>query len=311
MAQSESYQLVRVRDMRGNFLGRKPSTLSEQISDYLHWCEFNRQMTPSTMTSKRQCIFKFVDEHPGLTDLRKLSNKELDAWAASMLEAGKAGKTVNNYVDHVKACLYFLQNQRGEHLTIRLEALLRIKELDNDLPYFTPKEVKLIKAQCQSLRELLLVSLIFESALRINEVIHLQVENLDGCNIRILGKGRKLRDTFILQDTKELLDKWLLLTGISEGYVFPSLMKYGEPLTPQQIRWSINQPIRRAGFKDGSAHALRRSAITAALEGGMQIHDAAKWAGHSDPETTLKHYYKATAEKLAQKHKAAFKSSDK
>lgn len=288
-----------------NFLSRKPVPILGQVEDYLRWCEFKARMTPSTMKSKKQSINKFIAEHPKLSDLRRLTNRELDDWCTSMVAAGKTGKTVNGYADHVTGCLRFLQNKRGEKLALRLEAIDRVDEDEVDVPYFTEAEIKKIKKACSGLRDLLLVSLIFESALRIHEVAKLQVENIEGQMIRIRGKGRKLRTTFILPATHELLDRWLLLAGINQGYVFPSPTKFDAPLSAQQIRWSINSPIRRAGFETGSAHALRRSAITAALDHGLSLQDTAKWAGHSDPRTTLKHYYKVTAEQLGKRHAKA------
>lgn len=282
---------------------KKP--VATQVKEYLEYCEFKRRFTADTMRTKRQSIQKFRDEHPKLKDLRQLTNEQFDAWCQKMVRLGKTGKTVNNYADHVIACLKYLQNTRGQKLRLRLEAVERCEEDSTDTPHFNAKEIKLIKQECQGLRELLLVSLILDSGMRIKEVNNLKLENLDGLTITIVGKGRKKRPVFILPETRDLLDRWVILADIAKGHVFPSPTKFGDSLSVQQVRWSINAPIRRAGFEEGSAHAVRRGAITGWLNNGMKLQDVTKMAGHTSPETTLKHYYKVTNKELGERYAQA------
>jgi integrase len=150
--------------------------------------------------------------------------------------------------------------------------------------------------------------------MRLHEVTHLCVEDIrqneNGKKyFRIEGKGRKKRNTFVLPDTMESLDRWLLLAGIDGGYIFPSPVKEGFPYTRDQMRKVINRPIRRAGFVIGSPHALRRSAISTALENGMPLAKVAKWVGHTDSRITLKHYYKQDNERMQTDHHDALSAA--
>lgn len=285
-------------------LMKRPVTA--QVDEYLEYCKFKRRFTESTMRTKKQSIYKFLNDHPKLKDLRQLTNDQFDEWCQSMVRLGKAGKTVNNYADHVTGCLSFLQNKRGEKLKLRLEAIERCEEDPADTPHFTDKQIEAIKEHCHGLRGLLLISLIFESALRIDEVNKLKVENIEDQTITIVGKGRKKRTVFMLPETRKLLDTWLLLTDVTKGYIFPSPTKFGEPLSVQQLRQSINDPIRSAGFEEGSAHAIRRGSLTTLLERGLSLQDTAIYAGHSNPETTLKHYYKVKKQQLGDRVAQAF-----
>lgn len=65
----------------------------------------------------------------------------------------------------------------------------------------------------------------------------------------------------------------------------------------------------RAGFTDGGPHAVRRSSISAALDNGMPLANAAKWAGHSDPKITLKHYYKPNTQIMQEQHAMAMEKA--
>lgn len=289
--------------MMGKLLSHK-QIIKQQFDDYMRYAEFNRRFTPYTIRSKRQIIQKFLNEHAKLYDFRQLTNEQLDEWTAGMVEGGKTGKTVNNYADQVIACLRYLQNKKGQKIKLRLEAVERCEEDPPLTTHFTTDQVELIKRKCQGLRELLLISLIFESGLRISEVKNMKFSNIKGLEIIIVGKKRKERSVFIKTATKALLDRWCLLVGVEDGYAFPSPMKFDAPLSVLQIRASINAPIRRAGL-EGSAHAIRRGTITALLDNGMRLQDVSKIAGHSDPQTTINCYYRVSNKELGRRYAQA------
>lgn len=289
-------------------LMKRPVT--SQVGEYLEYCEFRRRFTPATIQTKRQHIQKFLREHPKLTDMRKLTNKQLDAWLNSLLKEGKTGKTVNNNGDQVLALLRYLRDIRGEKISLQFEAVERCEEDEANTPHFSDEDIQRIKAACHGPRELVLISLIFESGLRISEVSKLRCENIEGRQINLVGKGRKGRVDFVTEETRQLLERWILIAGTSDGYIFPSPMKFGAPLGVVQIRSSINAPIRRAGFEKGSAHAVRRGAITDWLNKGISLQDATKLAGHTSPDTTLKHYYKVMKKQLGERYAQAMEGNN-
>lgn len=290
-------------------IGMSKKPIEEQVSAYLHYCEYKRRFTASTMQSKKQTLYRFMRENSNLKDLRRLTNEQFDNWCANLVKEGKAGKTVNSYADHITACLRFLQNKRCEKVRLRLEALERCEEDPPETVYFTADNIAKIKEYCNNLRESLLVSLLFDSALRLNELTNLRVENIEAMSITIVGKGRKKRTVFILPETRDLLDKWLIIAGVTEGYIFPSPTKPDASITSVNLRAAVNAPIRRAGFGEGSAHAIRRGALTHLLEGGLSLQDTATYAGHTDPQTTLKHYYKVTNKELGRRFTQAMQQT--
>lgn len=295
--------------MKSGFLTKKninEKPIGEQIDAYYDNCMYIKKMTEVTMKSKRQSISKFLKDNPSVDDMRMVTNHMFEDWRDGMAREGKAGKTINNYSDHVTGFLRFLQNKRGERISLRLEAIERFEEEDVELPTFTGNQLEDIKNNCIGFRELLLISLVFDSWLRIHEVAKLRVSDIENRDIHTFGKGRKHRDTFITPETREMLDKWMVLTGVTEGYIFQSPTNYKSHLSIQQIRTSINNPIRRAGYEVGSAHAIRRSGISEGLYNGMPLQDAAIIAGHSDPKVTFKHYYRTNKERLREGHAKAF-----
>lgn len=288
-----------------------------QIKDYLHYCKFKKNRTPDTIKTKYYHILQFVREN-SVQDLRTVTNKQLDDWCVSKFDAGMKPKTINGHIDDVIGCLKFLKIKQEQVVAINFEAVERYQIIEDDtnedLSSFLPQDILLIKQHCRSLLEELAFSMTFESAMRLHEVTKLCVEdirqNRNGKKyFRIVGKGRKKRNTFVLPDTMDSLDRWLLLTGIDGGYIFPSPVKEGSPYTRDQMRKVITRPIRRAGFATGSPQVLRRSAASTALDNGMPLAKVSKWLGHEDSRITLKHYYRQDNERMQNDHDDAMEAA--
>jgi site-specific recombinase XerD len=282
----------------------KGSTAAEkQVEEYLHYCEFIKRFAPHSIRTYRKTLSRFIGES-GTKDFRKLSNKDLDKWHIKLAQEGKAAKTINNYKDGVISCLKYL-DKHGKKVKIVFDLIERAEEGHKEAQYFKRDEIKAIKDACKGLRELLLISLLYDSGIRIGELRRLRVEDVSGLTVKIIqGKGRKDRTTFILQATRTTLDRWLNLNEIETGYLFPSPAKFEEPLSEQQIRESVNAPIRRAGFEKGSAHTMRHSFVTNLIDADVDVFTAQTLAGHSDPKTT-RHYFHTNIQKLGEKYSAA------
>jgi integrase/recombinase XerD len=120
----------------------------------------------------------------------------------------------------------------------------------------------------------------------------LRVEKITGLTIEVWGKKRKRRKTFIREDTRKKLDRWLQLNDITSGYVFPSPIDWESYLSPQMIRESFKGIFGRAGIaKRNSPHDMRHTWFTTMLDNGAPLMDTAIMGGHTDPKTTRRYYH--------------------
>ena len=113
------------------------------------------------------------------------------------------------------------------------------------------------------------------------------------------GKGDKERVAAIADITEAT--KWALiaLRGVQDGQYecdFPS-MSVGRsprfdtdvPMSAQTIVRLLDLTAKRAGIGHVSAHDLRRTHITLALDNGAPLQDMQAQAGHSNASTTLRY----------------------
>jgi site-specific recombinase XerD len=273
--------------------GRRLRPIETQVSNYLEWCEYVKRRTPATMVSMRKGLERFLLINPTLNDFSDLTNWQFDEWRASLAKEGKSGKTINGYADYVTGCVKWLKVHRKLAISLDLEIVERAAEDDTEITIYTPEEITRALAACQGPRDDLILSLAYQSGLRLTEMATLKAENIEGLALTVIGKKRKRRRTFIREDTKAKLDHWLMINDIHEkGYVFPSPVKWDSCLSSQSIREIIKAAFARAGIKKRvHPHALRHTWFTTLLDNGAPLMDTAIMGGHSDPRTTKRYYH--------------------
>jgi site-specific recombinase XerD len=132
--------------------------------------------------------------------------------------------------------------------------------------------------------------------LRVAEVAGLQTEDIDLSTgeVRVLGKGRKIRTVHLIDHTVGLLAAWLdlrqtlALDGVSALFVVVGPNGTGTALGPRGIRYLVDKSLSDLGLKaEGiSCHALRHSSATWARAGGARLDAIAGMLGHASVTTT-------------------------
>jgi site-specific recombinase XerD len=149
----------------------------------------------------------------------------------------------------------------------------------------TPAEIR-----NQSMWELL-----YATGLRVGELSHLKLKDLDlsSGSISVLGKGRKERLALFGETASLSLQKYLQLRpgfikGEDSGYVFLNLK--GKRLSETRIRQILRAQILQSGiFKKVSPHTLRHSFATHLLTSGADLRFIQELLGHSSLSTTQKY----------------------
>ncbi len=125
-------------------------------------------------------------------------------------------------------------------------------------------------------------------------------------SVRIVGKGRKLRQVPLWKNTARLVRYWLKRVQKSGADpVFPN--RRGQPLTRSGVEKRLRAIVERASPKCPSLigrrispHTLRHTTAMHMLQAGVDVTSLALWLGHESPTTT--HGY--VQSDLAMKEKA-------
>lgn len=178
--------------------------------------------------------------------------------------------------------------------------------------YLTEDETRLLLAQpdtssLKGIRDAAMLSLLYDSAARVQEFIDLNVGDLritQPLTLTLTGKGRKTRQVPIMKGTSQLLKQYIAMSSLSgrqsSGYpLFVSHM--GNRFTRPGVTHVLKKYSLQAFGSDGltfpvTPHILRHSKGIHMLHADINIYYIKEFLGHSDLSTTERYYVRADTE---------------
>ncbi|MBI5969382.1 MAG: site-specific integrase [Deltaproteobacteria bacterium] len=150
------------------------------------------------------------------------------------------------------------------------------------------QEIQDIFSATRNLKHRALLMTIYSAGLRVSEVVHLKVSDIDSQRMTIRvqqGKGQKDRYTLLAQRTLEVLrEYWKEYRP--QGWLFPGKPET-EPLSVSAVQRVFEKILLQAGIKKpASVHTLRHSFATHLLEAGTDLYHIQRLLGHTTPKTT-------------------------
>lgn len=288
--------------------------LASLVEDFLA-----RKTAPSTRRAYRQALLDFLGGVEGLKSLREMDHRNVTEWRNSLLERGNSKPTVNQKLAAVRGLLDFLvslellkHNAAGP----KLVPGFRVSD-ESKTPGLSAKEARQLVASCDDgtpagRRDKAIVLLGLLQGLRRSEIAGLTVGSLRKEPLEDPGGASGVVEVLHLRDTKtsdfarSVLDpraaravhEYLDDLGRSlkpKDPIFFSLStaakrKALRPLTPAAVNLIIQSRARKAGLKRISAHSLRHTCTTLALDGGAKLERVQAHLRHRDPRTTIRYY---------------------
>jgi integrase/recombinase XerD len=151
----------------------------------------------------------------------------------------------------------------------------------------SPEEVKCIlaRAYCEHPQYGLIVRTLFETGIRVGELVGIQASKVDFAErtIRVHGKGDKDRLVLFTEDLGQQLR--LHLNDRTRGFLFESTRLTA--FTPRRIQQIVKMVARKAGIaKRIHPHTYRHSIATFLRNQGVPLDIVQLLLGHNDPRTT-------------------------
>ena len=187
------------------------------------------------------------------------------------------------------------------YLTLKAHLLENnpIKDLDSpkikkDLPrYLTLDEsLELLDSVDgpQRERDYCILTLFLNCGLRISELIGLDLTDVQGDALRVLGKGNKVRIVYLNEACKAALADYLAvrrpITGRDQDAMF--LSSRNQRISRSTVHALVKKHLLQAGLnsQDYSAHKLRHTAATLMLQNGVDVKAVQEVLGHEHLNTT-------------------------
>jgi site-specific recombinase XerD len=154
------------------------------------------------------------------------------------------------------------------------------------------EEVQRLIGQATNQRHRAMLLTAYAAGLRLNEVLHLRIADIDSARMTIRveqGKGGQDRYTILSPHLLAALRAyWTAYRPAT--WLFPG--RGGRPMDPSGLQRAYHVAKRRAAItKRGGIHALRHAFATHLLEAHVDLHTIQRLLGHKSISTTTRYWH--------------------
>ena len=139
-------------------------------------------------------------------------------------------------------------------------------------------------------RDFCIITLFLNCGIRISELVGLNLTDIRGDRLRVLGKGNKERVVYLNTACQNALEDWLAVrsqSGAADPYALFITRKHTR-ITKAGVHYMLKQRFTAAGLDSSkySAHKLRHTAATLMLQNGVDVRTLQEVLGHEHLNTT-------------------------
>lgn len=263
-----------------------------------HYKKFEEQMVIGAYSSST--LFNYSRAVGSLALQFKKSPLELDDDEINsfLFSVAKEKKASSTYFKHmVYGLRFFFRLYDREDRVIKLPTIKN----DRKLPVvLSREELKRLFIAPQRLKQRVLLSLIYSAGLRVGEVCHLKISDIDSDRMQVrVVKGKGSIDRYVPLSKYALKGLRKYLKGSKpKEYLFNGRDK-GTPLGSSAVQQSFRLAKEKANIaKQVSVHSLRHTYATHLLEEGVDIVTIKELLGHATIETTMMYLHVAKVNRI-------------
>ena len=285
--------------------------MSKYLTEYLPGIQ---GVSYNTIASKRDAyilLLKYLDDTQNIkaedVDIPLLSRETIIKYLEWLEKSrGSSVSTRNIRLAAIKSLFSYIQTQTPDYIyqCQQILSIPRKKEPGHTLEYLTVEGIKSVfdavdASSRKGLRDLTLLSLMYDSAARVQEIADLSVNDFRAekpSTLRLTGKGSKTRIVPLMSTTSDLVSKYISIyhpsyRGEYNVPLFSNRKK--EKLTRAGIAYILKKYIKIAREKQPdlipetvSPHGLRHSKSMHMLQAGVPLIYIRDFLGHSEISTT-------------------------
>ena len=264
------------------------------ISNYLDYCKTHKRLSSHTIRAYKNDLMQFYNS----------DYDNVESYIEHLTQSNIKTNTLRRKIACMKVFYNYLkyQNIIEENPFNQLRFQFRTEKiLPKTIPHdilksiflYLEQRVVLSKTDYQKQhaeRNLLIISLLLSTGIRISELCHIHLKdiNLSNKTLRIIGKGKKERILFLGdQTTFNLLETYINKNGKeSNDFLFPG--KHSpKPLSEQSVRLILKRIVEQNSLsKTITPHMFRHSFATMLLDNDVDIRYIQQILGHSSISVT-------------------------
>ena len=274
--------------------------MHNNLQSHLEYLEKEKKYSPLTVNAYQKDILSFqlfLNKNHDACLLEEVNYPLIRSWIVELSDAKIAASSINRKMASLKSFYKFLlktkqidSNPFVKHKSLKTPKQVQIPFSEKEIN--TLFEIHFLDADFDSVRNRLVVELLYATGMRRAELINLEINAIDfyGNTIKVLGKRNKERVIPLLASTSDVIKlylikrKELLTINAPEKLI---LSKKGNKISETFVYRLINDYFSGISEKvKRSPHVLRHSFATHLLNNGADLNSVKELLGHASLSST-------------------------
>ncbi len=280
------------------------------VNQYLIHIEKVERLAIATVKNRKYILGAFARDTE-FTDVRNITPYDIDEYFITHCAADKPS-SLNTRKRCFRLFFQYCQEYREINIAFNWDVIRLRKDKPPRVISFTAETVAAVIDTCTVLQDKLIIATMFETGMRIGEILTFKVENIYGTEIQVRGKGQVDRLVYMSKDLAKQMRSFLKQEQRFAGYVFRPLQKQrNHPeqgyISAYAVRDRIEAAFKRHGIKM-HPHQLRHSFAVEWVRSGGDIRTLQVLLGHENMETTER-YLQFSDTQMQENYDRVFTSS--
>lgn len=274
--------------------------MRNNLQSHQEYLEKEKKYSPLTVNAYQKDILSFQlflnKNHDGCS-LEEVNYPLIRSWIVELSDAKIAASSINRKMASLKSFYKFLlktkqidSNPFVKHKSLKTPKQVQIPFSEKEIN--TLFEIHFLEADFDSIRNRLVVELLYTTGMRRAELINLDIHAIDfyGNTIKVVGKRNKERIIPLLASTSDVIK--IYLTKRKELQIINApekliLSKKGNKISETFVYRLINDYFSGISEKvKRSPHVLRHSFATHLLNNGADLNSVKELLGHASLSST-------------------------
>lgn len=265
------------------------------LSEYLEYLKYQKNYSDETIHSYSIDIEEFLDYiNSECINICEVGYDVVKAWLINLDEKKNKSTTVSRKISSLRGFYKYLINNKV--IDSNPFSLVSLPKKERHLPrffYYNELEEMFQVPKLNTVlgqRDRLLLEMLYATGVRVSELVNIKVSDINGEEIKVLGKGNKERIVEFGDYAESILELYL-----NEGYKSLNVKKSeylflnnrGGKLTTRGVRYILDNIINKTTIdKKISPHMLRHTFATHLLNEGCDLLTVQELLGHESLTAT-------------------------
>ncbi|MFL2467133.1 MAG: site-specific tyrosine recombinase/integron integrase [Candidatus Pseudothioglobus sp.] len=267
--------------------------LTKQIEDFVGHLSIEKNYALNTISSYKRDLLKFSSflSKKEVLDFKMIDPDVLNIFVMELRHSNTSGKSIKRYLSSIRVFFNFLI-EVGEVQT-NPALLIKTPKVERDLPKTIDfddlkKMMTINSTQYKELRAVLMIELLYSCALRVSELVGINLEDIDMDEgfVKVMGKGGKARFSPMGQTTIDVLKRYIKQRpNCATNALF--INQNNTRISTRTVQNVVKKRALQVGISiNVHPHMLRHAAATHFLQSSHDLRTVQEFLGHKSIKST-------------------------